>query len=87
MVVKVAKFTTKIQLKSLELASEKHRTDMLLYEMMPREVVDSLKAGKEVMPSFFEQVSVYFSDIFGFQDIAARSSPMEIVYMLNLLYR
>lgn len=87
MVVKMANFSTKIHLKSIELAAEKKRADTLLYEMMPREVADQLKMNKEVKAEHYDECTVYFSDIVGFTAISARSSPLDIVNMLNSLYR
>ncbi|XP_041366868.1 atrial natriuretic peptide receptor 1-like [Gigantopelta aegis] len=72
--------------RTAELEEEKHRTDQLLYKMLPQTVADVLKSGNHVKAEYYESVTVFFSDIVGFTDLAAESSPLEIVEFLNSLY-
>lgn len=37
-------------------------------------------------PEYFDQVTIYFSDILGFTTVAALSEPIEMVGLLNDLY-
>ncbi|XP_069354197.1 receptor-type guanylate cyclase Gyc76C isoform X2 [Maniola hyperantus] len=69
-----------------QLDMEKKKTEQLLNRMLPRSVAERLLLGLRVEPETFEDVSVYFSDIVGFTALAARSTPEQVVDLLNDLY-
>ncbi|XP_048400881.2 retinal guanylyl cyclase 2-like isoform X3 [Stegostoma tigrinum] len=69
-----------------ELEIEKQKTEKLLTQMLPPSVSESLKTGCTVEPEYFDQVTLYFSDIVGFTTISAMSEPIEVVDLLNDLY-
>ncbi|KAG8507126.1 Guanylyl cyclase GC-E [Galemys pyrenaicus] len=53
---------------------------------VPRSVAEALKMGMPVEPEYFEEVTLYFSDIVGFTTISSMSEPIEVVDLLNDLY-
>ncbi|XP_055085168.1 retinal guanylyl cyclase 2 isoform X1 [Periophthalmus magnuspinnatus] len=69
-----------------ELEIEKQKTEKLLTQMLPPSVAEALKVGGTVVPEYFDNVSLYFSDIVGFTTISANSEPIEVVDLLNDLY-
>ncbi|CAI5452523.1 unnamed protein product [Caenorhabditis angaria] len=69
-----------------ELVEEKKKSDVLLYRMLPRTVAEKLKLGQAVEPETFEQVTIFFSDVVKFTNLAAKCSPFQVVTLLNDLY-
>ncbi|XP_070799780.1 retinal guanylyl cyclase 2-like [Pituophis catenifer annectens] len=69
-----------------ELEVEKQKTDKLLSQMLPLPVAETLIRGASVEPEYFDEVTIYFSDIIGFTTMSALCEPIEIVDLLNDLY-
>ena len=68
------------------LNKERKRTDTLLYQMLPKSVVVSLKHNQNVSAENFAEATILFSDIVAFTRICSESSPLQVVEMLNNVY-
>jgi hypothetical protein len=72
--------------KTKELTNEKARTDVLLYQMVPKEVARLLKRQKKVDAEYFKAVTICFSDISAFDKITVQLKPGEIVELITEMY-
>lgn len=51
-----------------------------------RSVAESLKKGDRVEAEIFDCVTIYFSDIVGFTELSAISTPLQVIDLLNEVY-
>ena len=66
--------------------NEKKKTEKLLTDLLPRQIIRQMKKGEIPQPETFESVSVFLCDIVGFTTLSSESTAHQIVDMLNMLY-
>ena len=69
------------------LQEKKKQSEILLLQLLPKCVADELMMRVVVPAENFDSVSIFFSDIVQFTVLASSIKPMEVVELLNGLYR
>ncbi len=70
-----------------ELKKEKEKSDKLLLNILPAETVEELKNKGKTKPRYYRMVTVLFTDIKGFTQIAEDYKPTDLVKRLDNLFR
>lgn len=70
----------------VDLEVERTRSEKLLHNILPAAIAERLRQGEETIAEVYPEVTVLFSDIVGFTELAARLGPRETINMLNSLF-
>jgi len=68
------------------LALEQEKTEKLLLNVLPREIVSVLKENNETIAERFDAASVLFADLVGFTPLSVELEPVEMVELLNEIF-
>jgi adenylate cyclase len=66
--------------------AEKERSDALLRNILPRQIIGRLNNGEAVIADRVDAVTVLFCDLVGFTQIASRLTPVALIRYLNLIF-
>ncbi|OQV19031.1 Atrial natriuretic peptide receptor 1 [Hypsibius exemplaris] len=72
--------------RSNELEKEMQRADVLLKEILPKTIVESLRNHQDVTAEAFDCVTIMFSDLPEFMEISEQSDPLSVISFLNDVY-
>lgn len=68
------------------LALERHKSEMLLLNVLPATIARRLKAGERPLADRFEEAAVLFADLVGFTPMSEQLTPEEVVELLDGLF-
>jgi adenylate cyclase len=68
------------------LEAERLRTEELLFNTLPKPIVERLKKSPSVIADRFENATILFCDIKGFSSIASTISPDQLISSLNVVF-
>ena len=80
------KIESLLKQKTLELEEEKKKTDTLLMNILPAEIVKELKLSGSVKPRLFEMITIMFANFHNFFSLIQKYEPVRVVGQLNEIY-
>ena len=75
------------QKKLLDVEVESAKAEALLLNMLPEDVALRLKRDPGHIADHYQNVAILFADIVGFTKMSSSMTPVEVVSMLNDLFR
>ena len=84
---KVAERTREIQEQSQKLAEEKDRSEQLLLNILPKVTAEELKTKGRATPRYYDQVTILFTDFYGFTRISESLSTDYLVQELDYCFQ
>ncbi|MBV6494774.1 MAG: hypothetical protein LDLANPLL_02811 [Turneriella sp.] len=75
--------TAQARLSESEIETERHKSDQLLLNILPADIVRELKDKGSTEPILFQSATVFFTDFVGFTKIAEAMTPQKLVGELD----
>jgi class 3 adenylate cyclase len=69
-----------------DLEVEKERSEEMLYQILPRQIVQRMNAGETLIADRIAEATILFSDLAGFTELSDRLAPEEVVDVLDVLF-
>ncbi|MBV9599256.1 MAG: adenylate/guanylate cyclase domain-containing protein [Chloroflexi bacterium] len=63
------------------------RSELLLLSILPREILETLKAGPRTIAEQFDEASILFADVVEFTPMAAEMTPLGLIDLLNDVFQ
>jgi adenylate cyclase len=63
------------------------RSEMLLLNILPKEISEALKAGPRTIAAHHDAASILFADVVNFTPMAATMTPLRLVELLNEVFQ
>lgn len=68
------------------LRSEQETSERLLLNILPEAIALRLKQGENTIADSFADVTILFADLVGFTELSSRTTPQELVKLLNCIF-
>ena len=79
-------FVWQNEILSRKVLGEQARSESLLLNILPKEIVAILKIENRVIADQFDSATILFADVVNFTPMSAKMTPVELVELLNEVY-
>ncbi|XP_055340370.1 atrial natriuretic peptide receptor 1-like [Paramacrobiotus metropolitanus] len=81
------KLEAEVSAKTAQLIHEREKSERLLVQLLPRDLVENLRKGEHVMAEEYESTTVFFSDVMGFDEIVVKCMPIASLEILTHIFK
>lgn len=77
----------KLRERTIELEEEKKKSDILIHNILPKQIVKELRETGVIKPREYKMVTLLFTDFQNFSTLSAKMKPNELVSELNGIFK
>jgi adenylate cyclase len=77
----------KLRERTIELEEEKKKSDILIHNILPKQIVKELRETGVIKPREYKMVTLLFTDFQDFSTLSAKMKPNELISELNDIFK